>query len=70
MGALVVLIVLAVVVVLSLLALLFTPKGPNQAVIRTSIILTLSCCYLMWAVTYMCQLNPLIQPERVERIKN
>ncbi|ORX82634.1 hypothetical protein BCR32DRAFT_194015, partial [Anaeromyces robustus] len=57
--------VFAVVFVLSILALLFTPKGPNQAVIRTSIVLTLCCCYLMWAVTYMCQLNPLISPERI-----
>ncbi|KAG4089124.1 hypothetical protein H8356DRAFT_957158 [Neocallimastix lanati (nom. inval.)] len=67
-GVVVLLIVLAVVVVLSIAALLFTPKGPNQVVIRTSIALTLCCCYLMWAVTYMCQLNPLISPERVERV--
>ena len=28
--------------------------------IRTAVLLTLTCCYLMWAVTYMAQLHPLI----------
>ncbi|KAL1521460.1 hypothetical protein AB1Y20_021122 [Prymnesium parvum] len=24
--------------------------------------LTVACCWLMWVITYMMQLNPLIQP--------
>lgn len=28
--------------------------------IRTSILLALTCCYLMWAITYLAQLHPLI----------
>ena len=28
--------------------------------IRTSSLLALACCYLMWMVTYMAQLHPLI----------
>ncbi|CAO3641350.1 unnamed protein product [Cunninghamella blakesleeana] len=42
-----------------------TPKGVNQTVIRTMIIMTIACCYLMWAITYMAQLHPLINPVRV-----
>ncbi|KAK7463411.1 hypothetical protein VKT23_006764 [Stygiomarasmius scandens] len=59
-----VLFVLVVVVGLMALAALFTPKGPNQVVIRTSLMLALAACYLMWMVTYMAQLHPLIAPQR------
>ncbi|KAG7562387.1 hypothetical protein FFLO_02167 [Filobasidium floriforme] len=41
-----------------------TPKGMNQTMIRSSILLTLTCCYLMWAITYMAQLHPLMAPRR------
>ncbi|KAK9473071.1 ATP synthase subunit H-domain-containing protein [Dipodascopsis tothii] len=41
-----------------------TPKGDNQTVWRSSIILSLSMCYIMWALTYLSQLYPLIQPMR------
>ncbi|KAH9972054.1 ATPase, V0 complex, subunit E1/e2, partial [Lactifluus volemus] len=34
-------------------------KGPQQTLIRTSLMLTLTCCYLMWAITYLAQLHPL-----------
>ena len=45
-----------------------TSKGPvllcnadlSSSVIRTSIALTLTCTYLMWAITYLAQLHPLI----------
>ncbi|WVO18350.1 V-type proton ATPase subunit E [Cryptococcus depauperatus] len=40
------------------------PKGKNQTLFRSSLLLTLTCCYLMWAVTYLCQLHPLITPRR------
>ncbi|RHZ63496.1 hypothetical protein Glove_329g44 [Diversispora epigaea] len=40
------------------------PKGPNQTTIRTSVILAIICCYLMWAITYLAQLHPLIKPKR------
>jgi len=43
---------------------LFTPKGPNQVTIRTALMLTLACCYLMWMITYMAQLHPMISPVR------
>ncbi|KAH7926086.1 hypothetical protein BV22DRAFT_383914 [Leucogyrophana mollusca] len=49
------------VIVLGLMAcgFLFVPKGPQQTVIRTAIMLTLASCYLMWMVTYLAQLHPL-----------
>ncbi|KAF8554588.1 ATPase, V0 complex, subunit E [Imleria badia] len=57
-------IVFILVIVLGLMACgyLFVPKGPQQTTIRTSIMLTLACCYLMWMITYMAQLHPLIVP--------
>ncbi|KLO17155.1 hypothetical protein SCHPADRAFT_821991 [Schizopora paradoxa] len=50
------------VIVLGLMAVawLGTPKGANQTTIRTAFLLTLACCYLMWMVTYLAQLHPLI----------
>ncbi|KAI8887958.1 hypothetical protein K501DRAFT_211072 [Backusella circina FSU 941] len=46
-------------------AYVLTPKGNNQTVIRTVIIMSLVCCYLMWAITYLAQLHPLIYPKKV-----
>ncbi|EGF98359.1 uncharacterized protein MELLADRAFT_51032 [Melampsora larici-populina 98AG31] len=40
------------------------PKGDNQVVVRSSILASIICCYLMWAIVYLAQLNPLIQPKR------
>ncbi|CAO1625352.1 unnamed protein product [Sympodiomycopsis kandeliae] len=39
-------------------------KGENQVVIRTSIVITLLACYLLWAIVYLAQLHPLIKPTR------
>ncbi|PPQ67629.1 hypothetical protein CVT24_002850 [Panaeolus cyanescens] len=41
---------------------LFVPKGPNQVTIRTALMLTFACCYLLWMITYMAQLHPMIAP--------
>ncbi|KAI8848356.1 armadillo-type protein [Chytridium lagenaria] len=40
------------------------PKSADQLVYRTSLVLTIVCCWTMWAVTYLAQINPLIVPER------
>ncbi|KAI5477769.1 hypothetical protein MNV49_005958 [Pseudohyphozyma bogoriensis] len=42
------------------------PKGENQVVTRTAIILAITCCWLMWAITYLAQLHPLIKPRRAD----
>ncbi|KAI9227351.1 MAG: ATPase, V0 complex, subunit E1/e2 [Piptocephalis tieghemiana] len=49
---------------LCLLAYMFSPKGRDQTLWRSSLILTFICLYSMWAVTYMAQMNPLIAPRR------
>ncbi|KAJ2077260.1 H(+)-transporting V0 sector ATPase subunit e [Coemansia sp. RSA 988] len=44
---------------------LFTFKSMSDPTLwRTCTILSLSCCYLMWAITYLAQLHPLIVPKR------
>ncbi|KAJ2784165.1 H(+)-transporting V0 sector ATPase subunit e [Coemansia javaensis] len=44
---------------------LFTFKSMADPTLwRTCAILSLSCCYLMWAVTYLAQLHPIIVPKR------
>ncbi|EEB97993.1 hypothetical protein MPER_02583 [Moniliophthora perniciosa FA553] len=58
-----VLFMLIIVAALMTCAALFTPKGPQQVVVRTALMLALAACYLMWMVTYMAQLHPLIAPE-------
>jgi len=57
-----VLFVLVIVAALMVTSWVFSPKGPNQTLIRTSSLLTLVCCYLMWMLAYMAQLHPLIEP--------
>ncbi|KAG8773025.1 H(+)-transporting V0 sector ATPase subunit e [Serendipita sp. 398] len=66
MSGYLVLLVLAAVVVLNLAGWFITPKGNQQTLIRTMIILTLWCCFLMWSITYMAQLHPLIAPRRAD----
>ncbi|KAI9281488.1 ATPase, V0 complex, subunit E1/e2 [Sporodiniella umbellata] len=50
------------VAVISALSYVAVPKGNNQTVTRTVIIMSLACCFLMWAITYLAQLHPLINP--------
>lgn len=45
------------------LSWIFAPKE-NRTVFRSSVILTLSMCFLMWAITYLAQLHPLEAPRR------
>lgn len=52
-----------VVAILLTLAWTLAPKQ-NTAVWRSTVILTLAMCYLMWAITYLCQLHPLVAPRR------
>ncbi|ODV60845.1 H(+)-transporting V0 sector ATPase subunit e ASCRUDRAFT_35514, partial [Ascoidea rubescens DSM 1968] len=54
---------LVIVVLLAALTWVVAPKN-DQTVWRSSIILTLAMCYLMWAITYLCQLHPLVAPRR------
>ncbi|KAI1268749.1 ATPase, V0 complex, subunit E1/e2 [Xylariaceae sp. FL1019] len=42
-----------------------SPKGENQTTWRSSLIIAFTACYLMWAITFLAQLHPLIEPRRV-----
>ncbi|KAK7745245.1 H(+)-transporting V0 sector ATPase subunit e [Diatrype stigma] len=55
---------LVIVVAMSVAAWFLAPKGENQTTWRSSLILAFASCYLMWFVTFMAQLHPLIQPRR------
>ncbi|PYH45126.1 V-type proton ATPase subunit E [Aspergillus saccharolyticus JOP 1030-1] len=57
---------LIVVVIASVLAWIFSPKGENQTVFRSTLILSFTCCYLMWAITFLAQWHPLITPKRAD----
>ncbi|KAE9962258.1 hypothetical protein BLS_000589 [Venturia inaequalis] len=39
-----------------------SPKGENQTVWRSSLILSAWSCFLMWAITFLAQWHPLITP--------
>ncbi|KAI8351326.1 ATP synthase subunit H-domain-containing protein [Mortierella sp. GBAus27b] len=66
MSGLLIFFVLAIVVALCAASYLFAPRGPNQTVVRTALIMTFVSCYLMWAITYLAQLHPLIQPRHTK----
>ncbi|KAL1879353.1 hypothetical protein VTK73DRAFT_7084 [Phialemonium thermophilum] len=53
-----------IVVGLAVAAWIFSPKGENQVLWRSSLILAIVSCYLMWAITFLAQLHPLIEPRR------
>ncbi|RKP39853.1 V-type proton ATPase subunit E [Dimargaris cristalligena] len=53
-----------VFVALSGISFYVIPKTWDQTLWRTCLIMTYVCVYLMWAVTYMAQLHPLIAPQR------
>ncbi|KAF2002287.1 hypothetical protein P154DRAFT_521106 [Amniculicola lignicola CBS 123094] len=53
------LIVLAIVVGA---AWFLSPKGENQTIWRSTLILSAVSMYLMWAITFIAQLHPLISP--------
>ncbi|KAK4103660.1 hypothetical protein N658DRAFT_505325 [Parathielavia hyrcaniae] len=55
---------LVIVVAMAIAAWFFSPKGENQVLWRSSIILSIASCYLMWAITFLSQLHPLIEPRR------
>jgi V-type H+-transporting ATPase subunit e len=41
-----------------------TELSSSSRLWRSSIILSIASCYLMWAVTFLAQLHPLIEPRR------
>ncbi|KAF2877652.1 ATPase, V0 complex, subunit E1/e2 [Massariosphaeria phaeospora] len=40
------------------------PKGENQTVWRSTLVLSAVAMYIMWAITLLAQLHPLISPIR------
>ncbi|KAL1992086.1 hypothetical protein VTN49DRAFT_4118 [Thermomyces lanuginosus] len=52
------------VVLSSVCAYVFAPKGENQTVWRSSLILAFASCYIMWAITFLAQWHPLVVPRR------
>ncbi|KAF4556390.1 ATP synthase subunit H-like protein 2 [Elsinoe fawcettii] len=52
------------IAVFSVVSWFASPKGENQTVWRSSLILSAGFCYLMWLVVFLAQWHPLIKPER------
>lgn len=40
----------------------FLPENANKDIIKLMVTMSAICCYLMWLVTYMSQMNPLFGP--------
>ncbi|BCS18052.1 H(+)-transporting V0 sector ATPase subunit e [Aspergillus puulaauensis] len=57
---------LIVVVGAAVAAWVFSPKGDNQTLWRSTLILSIVSCYLMWAITFLAQWHPLIAPKRAD----
>ncbi|RPA83630.1 hypothetical protein BJ508DRAFT_413306 [Ascobolus immersus RN42] len=55
---------LIVVILLGVASYFFAPKGENQTIWRFGFLLTLASTYMMWALTLLAQLHPLVQPLR------
>ncbi|TPX43086.1 hypothetical protein SeMB42_g02737 [Synchytrium endobioticum] len=60
----VVLLSMFVVAALGTAGFYFIPKSAEQLVHRTALVMTLVCCWLMWVITFMAQMHPIIRPER------
>ncbi|WPG99284.1 Hypothetical protein R9X50_00209700 [Acrodontium crateriforme] len=43
-----------------------SPKGENQTIWRSTLVLSAWSCWLMWAITFLAQWHPLIVPERTD----
>ncbi|KAF2264076.1 hypothetical protein CC78DRAFT_517516 [Lojkania enalia] len=43
-----------------------SPKGENQTVWRSTLMLSAVAMYLMWVITFLAQLNPIIAPIRYD----
>ncbi|ORX94643.1 ATPase, V0 complex, subunit E1/e2 [Clohesyomyces aquaticus] len=59
-------VVLLVVVLFSFGVWFLAPKGENQTVWRSTLILSAVAMYLMWAITFLAQMHPLISPIRYD----
>ncbi|KAL4797026.1 ATPase, V0 complex, subunit E1/e2 [Aspergillus venezuelensis] len=57
---------LIIIVAAAVAAWVFSPKGDNQTLWRSTLILSLASCYLMWAITFLAQWHPLIAPKRAD----
>ncbi|KAK8207524.1 ATP synthase subunit H-domain-containing protein [Phyllosticta capitalensis] len=55
---------LVIIVAFSGVSWFASPKGENQTVWRSTLILSAWSCYLMWAITFLAQWHPLINPRR------
>jgi len=54
------------VVLMFVAILLVIPLAPSydKALIRVMIITAAICMWMMWVITYMSQMNPLVNPQR------
>ncbi|KAF2242852.1 hypothetical protein BU26DRAFT_523862 [Trematosphaeria pertusa] len=53
---------LVVVAVFCGSAWFLSPKGENQTIWRSTLVLSAAAMYIMWAITFLAQLHPLISP--------
>ncbi|XP_045833598.1 V-type proton ATPase subunit e2-like [Trifolium pratense] len=57
------LIFLLIGIIASLSTRIFFNKGPSANLFHLTLVLTsTTCCWMMWAIVYLAQMNPLIVP--------
>ncbi|XTI85223.1 ATPase, V0 complex, subunit E1/e2 [Cenococcum geophilum] len=57
---------LVFIIVFCVVSWFAAPKGENQTVWRSTLILSAVACFLMWAITFLAQWHPLIVPRRLD----
>ncbi|XP_057765558.1 V-type proton ATPase subunit e1 [Salvia miltiorrhiza] len=64
MGFLVTTLIFVVVgVIASLLTRICCNRGPSANLLHLTLVITATvCCWMMWAIVYLAQMNPLIVP--------
>ncbi|XP_051133884.1 V-type proton ATPase subunit e1-like [Andrographis paniculata] len=64
MGFLVMTVLFIVVgIIASLCVRIICDKGPSTNLLHTTLAITATvCCWMMWAIVYLAQMNPLIVP--------
>ncbi|XP_017145553.1 V-type proton ATPase subunit e [Drosophila miranda] len=52
----------------ALVGWLVAMRFKDRGVIRCCVVLTAACCYLVWLITFLMQMNPLVGPRADQKV--